>query len=156
MSLIGCAELSRPLSVGVTPIGAETPHCGRIGRSLVFRKQSSTEGSEVVDLLEPALAMVNSQAAGSTRPARRPEPELREFDRRFRSGIETGSEPVRRNRQWRVHCKDVANRERFLTVLVENGRVVLVGPPGETAVLSAGQLVQLRAVLREAADEAER
>jgi hypothetical protein len=34
--------------------------------------------------------------------------------------------------------------------------VVLVGPPGESAVLSPGQLNQLRAALQEAADEAER
>ncbi|HEY2698774.1 MAG TPA: hypothetical protein VGJ45_25170 [Pseudonocardiaceae bacterium] len=43
-----------------------------------------------------------------------------------------------------------------MTVLVEHGRVVLVGPPGETAVLTSGQLNQLRAVLHEAAEEAER
>lgn len=57
---------------------------------------------------------------------------------------------------WRVRCGDVINRERCLTVLVDNGRVVLVGPPGETAVLSAGQLGQLRSALREAAEQAER
>ena len=59
-------------------------------------------------------------------------------------------------RQWRVRCQDVANRERFLTVFVEHGNVVLVGPPGEAAVLSHGQLSQLRTALQEAADEAER
>lgn len=57
---------------------------------------------------------------------------------------------------WRVRCSDVVDRERCLTVLVDRGRVVLVGPPGETAVLSADQLVQLRAALREAAEQAER
>jgi hypothetical protein len=57
---------------------------------------------------------------------------------------------------WRVRCGDVINRERCLTVLVDHGRVVLVGPPGETAVLSAGQLGQLRSALREAAEQAER
>ena len=59
-------------------------------------------------------------------------------------------------RAWQIHCRDVVNRERHLTVVVDNGRVVLMGPPGETAVLSAGQLGQLRTVLREAADQAER
>ncbi|QUQ69960.1 hypothetical protein JJ691_77280 [Kutzneria sp. CA-103260] len=59
-------------------------------------------------------------------------------------------------RAWQIHCRDVVNRERCLTVVVDKGRVVLMGPPGETAVLSAGQLGQLRTVLREAADQAER
>jgi hypothetical protein len=50
----------------------------------------------------------------------------------------------------------VANRERFLTLFVEHGRVVLVGPPGESAVLTHAQSGQLAAALQEAADEAER
>ncbi len=57
---------------------------------------------------------------------------------------------------WRINCGDVVNRERCLTVLVERNRVVLVGPPGETAVLTAGQLNQLQIALREAAEQAER
>ncbi|MGB3437923.1 MAG: hypothetical protein WBA97_04135 [Actinophytocola sp.] len=57
---------------------------------------------------------------------------------------------------WRINCGDVVNRERCLTVLVERNRVVLVGPPGETAVLTSGQLGQLRSALREAAEQAER
>jgi len=57
---------------------------------------------------------------------------------------------------WRINCGDVVNRERCLTVLVERNRVVLVGPPGETAVLTSGQLGQLRIALREAAEQAER
>jgi hypothetical protein len=57
---------------------------------------------------------------------------------------------------WRINCGDVVNRERCLTVLVERNRVVLVGPPGETAVLTSGQLGQLRTALREAAEQAER
>jgi hypothetical protein len=59
-------------------------------------------------------------------------------------------------RVWRISCGDVVNRDRCLTVLVERNRVVLVGPPGETAVLTTGQLGQLRAALREAAEQAER
>ncbi|MCP2260572.1 hypothetical protein LX15_004290 [Streptoalloteichus tenebrarius] len=61
-----------------------------------------------------------------------------------------------RRRRWRIGCRDVANRECHLTVLVDRDRVVLVGPPGETAVLSAGQLGRLRAALREAAEQAGR
>nr|WP_253777521.1 hypothetical protein [Goodfellowiella coeruleoviolacea] len=59
-------------------------------------------------------------------------------------------------RWWRIRCSDVVDRDRCLTVLVDRDTVVLVGPPGETAVLSAGQLGQLRAALREAAEQAER
>lgn len=59
-------------------------------------------------------------------------------------------------REWRIPCQDVANRTRFLTVFVEHARVVLVGPPGETATLSTGQLTELSAALQQAADEAER
>jgi hypothetical protein len=59
-------------------------------------------------------------------------------------------------RVWRINCGDVINRDRCLTVLAERDRVVLVGPPGETAVLTAGQLSQLRVALREAAEQAER
>ncbi|GAB3913714.1 hypothetical protein ACFQ1S_13715 [Kibdelosporangium lantanae] len=59
-------------------------------------------------------------------------------------------------RVWHVSCGDVINRDRCLTVLVDQNKVVLVGPPGETAVLSTGQLGQLRDALREAAEQAER
>lgn len=57
---------------------------------------------------------------------------------------------------WHISCGDVINRDRCLTVLVDQNKVVLVGPPGETAVLSRGQLGQLRDALREAAEQAER
>ncbi|GAB2979947.1 hypothetical protein LWP59_00300 [Amycolatopsis acidiphila] len=57
---------------------------------------------------------------------------------------------------WRVQCGDMINRERCVTVLVQDGQVVLVGPPGETARLTAGQLGQLRAALNEAAKLTER
>ncbi|QWF80345.1 hypothetical protein HUW46_03765 [Amycolatopsis sp. CA-230715] len=57
---------------------------------------------------------------------------------------------------WRVQCGDLIDRERCVTVVVENNQVVLVSPPGETARLSAGQLGQLRAALNEAAKLAER
>jgi hypothetical protein len=79
-----------------------------------------------------------------------------------RSAVSTAPAPhdlagsVAGRRVWRVSCGDVINRERSLTVLVERNQVVLVGPPGETAVLTTGQLGQLRAALREAAEQAER
>jgi hypothetical protein len=57
---------------------------------------------------------------------------------------------------WRVQCGDVVSRERCMTVFVEEDQVVLVGPPGETARLTASQLGQLRAALNEAAMLAER
>lgn len=57
---------------------------------------------------------------------------------------------------WRIHCSDMINRDRCVTVFVDDGEVVVVGPPGETARLSAGQVGQLRAALNEAAKLAER
>jgi hypothetical protein len=57
---------------------------------------------------------------------------------------------------WQISCQDVVDRERSLTVLVKDDRVLVVGPPGETAVLSAGQLGQLATALRLAAQQTER
>ena len=51
---------------------------------------------------------------------------------------------------------DLISRERCVTVYVDDDEVVLVGPPGETARLSVGQLGQLRAALNEAAELAGR
>lgn len=55
---------------------------------------------------------------------------------------------------WRISCRDVINRERYLTVLVDRERVVVMGPPGETAVLSPNQASQLREALQQAAERA--
>ncbi|MFF0144525.1 hypothetical protein ATK36_3299 [Amycolatopsis sulphurea] len=57
---------------------------------------------------------------------------------------------------WRVQCGDLISRERAVMVFVEDGEVVVVSPPGETARLTSGQLGQLRAALNEAAKLAER
>jgi len=57
---------------------------------------------------------------------------------------------------WRVQCGDLISRERCVTVFVDDNEVVLVGPPGETARLTGGQLGQLRTALNEAAKLAER
>ncbi|MEU6264406.1 hypothetical protein [Saccharopolyspora shandongensis] len=53
-----------------------------------------------------------------------------------------------------MDCRDVANSHRFLDVLVNRDRVVLVGPPGHSAVLSANGLGQLSVALRDAAVQA--
>jgi hypothetical protein len=57
---------------------------------------------------------------------------------------------------WRIQCGDLISRERCVTVFVDQNEVVLVGPPGETARLTSGQLGELRAALNEAAKLAER
>jgi hypothetical protein len=97
-----------------------------------------------VDLLRPAAGAEHAAGVAVAQP---PTPAL---------GVATTGAGTARGRQWRIDCSDVASRQRFVTVLAERGRVVLVGPPGETAVLTAGQLSRLRTALREAADEAER
>lgn len=92
-----------------------------------------------------AAGAVPSPAAGST--AETDEPTGSDAGWRGTTG---------QRRWWRIQCSDVVDRARCLTVMVDRDTVVLVGPPGETAVLSPGQLGELRAALREAADQAER
>jgi hypothetical protein len=53
--------------------------------------------------------------------------------------------------RWDVQCLDPFGRDRALTVLVERGRVVLVPPPGASAVLSTQQINRLRQALDQAA-----
>ncbi|TCO45841.1 hypothetical protein [Actinocrispum wychmicini] len=57
-------------------------------------------------------------------------------------------------KEWSVSCRDIAGRRRDLTVFVSSGRVVLVSPPGETAVLSPLDVGRLRAALRDAVVDA--
>lgn len=57
-------------------------------------------------------------------------------------------------RWWRVNCRDVSHAHRSLAVLVNRDRVVLAGPPGTTAVLSAESAGRLSTALRTAADQA--
>jgi len=57
-------------------------------------------------------------------------------------------------RWWRVLCRDVQSIRRYLTVLVNRDRVVLVGPPGRTVVLSSGDAGRLSEALRRAAEQA--
>jgi hypothetical protein len=61
---------------------------------------------------------------------------------------------VTSNKEWSITCRDVAGRRRDLTVFVRQGRVVLVAPPGETAVLNPLDVGRLRAVLRDAVVDA--
>lgn len=49
-----------------------------------------------------------------------------------------------------IHCHDPFGRDRSMTVLVENNRVLLVTPPGETAVMSATQTRRLGSLLDQA------
>lgn len=57
---------------------------------------------------------------------------------------------------WRIQCGDMIHRDRCVTVFVDAGEIVVVGPPGETARMTTGQVSQLRAALNEAAMLAER
>ncbi|GDY32211.1 hypothetical protein [Gandjariella thermophila] len=50
-----------------------------------------------------------------------------------------------------VHCHDPFGRDRSMTVFVEDDRVLLVSPPGASAVLSAQQTRRLRTLLDEVA-----
>jgi hypothetical protein len=61
---------------------------------------------------------------------------------------------VTSHREWSITCRDVAGRRRDLTVFVRQGRIVLVAPPGETAVLNPLDVGRLRAVLRDAVVDA--
>lgn len=53
-------------------------------------------------------------------------------------------------KDWLVSCRDVAGRRRDIIVFTDGGRVVLIAPPGETAVLAPLEVGRLRAALRDA------
>jgi hypothetical protein len=57
-------------------------------------------------------------------------------------------------KEWSIGCRDVAGRRRELTVFASGGHIVLVAPPGETAVLAPLEVGRLRAILRDAAVDA--
>ncbi|CAM00617.1 hypothetical protein SACE_1294 [Saccharopolyspora erythraea NRRL 2338] len=50
-----------------------------------------------------------------------------------------------------MSCRDMAGRRRDVSVFATQGDVVVVAPPGETAVLSPLEVGRLRAALRDAA-----
>jgi len=55
---------------------------------------------------------------------------------------------------WTVVCRDFAGRERPLRVVVRGAEVVIVAPPGETAVLDHAAIAQLRSAVAQAAQVA--
>ena len=55
---------------------------------------------------------------------------------------------------WLINCRDAAGRRRNIIVFTDHGRVIMVSPPGETAVLTPLDVGRLRAALRDAAVEA--
>jgi len=61
---------------------------------------------------------------------------------------------VTSHREWSVSCRDLAGRKREVTVFVRAGRVVLVSPPGETAIFTPLDVGRLRAALRDAVVDA--
>ncbi|PPK68983.1 hypothetical protein V5P93_001355 [Actinokineospora auranticolor] len=61
---------------------------------------------------------------------------------------------VNSHREWSINCRDLAGRKRDVTVFVRQGHVVLVAPPGETAILSPLDVGRLRAALRDAVVDA--
>lgn len=54
------------------------------------------------------------------------------------------------SREWSIACRDLAGRRRSVTVMASEGKVVVMAPPGEAAVLSPLDVGRLRAALREA------
>jgi hypothetical protein len=55
---------------------------------------------------------------------------------------------------WWVECADPFGRCRAMNVVVRHGRIVVVAPPGESAVLSADQTRLLGTALAKAAASA--
>jgi hypothetical protein len=61
---------------------------------------------------------------------------------------------VSSHREWWITCRDIAGRRRDLQVIARQGQVVLVAPPGETAILTPLDVGRLRAALRDAVVDA--
>jgi len=57
-------------------------------------------------------------------------------------------------KDWPISCRDAVGRRRDIIVLADEERVVLVAPPGETAVLTVPEADRLRAALLDAIAEA--
>ena len=58
--------------------------------------------------------------------------------------------------RWYVSCLDPFGRDRSITVVATKDHVLLVTPPGQSAVLTPGQAKRLDAVLAEAMTRLER
>lgn len=52
--------------------------------------------------------------------------------------------------EWTVACRDLAGRRRAVTITASEGKVVIMAPPGEAAVLAPLEVGKLRAALRDA------
>lgn len=57
--------------------------------------------------------------------------------------------------EWTVTCRDFAGRMRPLRVVVRGSEVIVVAPPGETAVLDQAAVAQLRSAVVQAAQVAQ-
>lgn len=52
--------------------------------------------------------------------------------------------------EWTIACRDLAGRRRAVTIIATEGKVVVMAPPGEAAVLAPLEVGKLRAALRDA------
>jgi hypothetical protein len=52
--------------------------------------------------------------------------------------------------EWTISCRDMAGRRREVTIFAGDGKVVLIAPPGETAIFAPLDVGRLRAALRDA------
>lgn len=59
-------------------------------------------------------------------------------------------------KDWVVSCEDATGRRREMIVFADEAGVVVVAPPGETALLSALEVGRLRSALLDAVTEAAR
>jgi len=64
-----------------------------------------------------------------------------------------GTEAAVSRGEWSIGCRYLSGRRRDVTVFVSRDKVVLVAPPGETAVLCPLDVGRLRAALRDAVVE---
>jgi hypothetical protein len=61
---------------------------------------------------------------------------------------------VSSHKEWWIACRDIAGRRQDVQVIARRGQVVVVTPPGETAILSPLDVGRLRAALRDAVMDA--
>ena len=66
----------------------------------------------------------------------------------------SASPAVSAHKDYLITCSDVIGRRRDIVVFAERGRVVMIGPPGETAVLEPLEVGRLCAALRDAIADA--
>jgi hypothetical protein len=59
-------------------------------------------------------------------------------------------ERVSVRKDWLISCSDAAGRRRDIILFTDEGQVVMIAPPGETAVLAPLEVGRLRAALRDA------